>query len=503
MNKNVKRSFVSGLLFALILAAVYIKSGLTVRAASTIIVPDDYSTIQEAINNAADGDTISVKAGTYYEHVVVNKTVSLVGEDSATTVVDANGTGCCFSISRGYVNITGFTIRKSGGVYAQDAGVWIEGIGHCNIFGNNVTENDFFGMSVWGSSSNNITSNSVTKTKGISIHVIAGSNNTVSFNRIEDYYCGINAHAGSNDNRIVANNIKQGDCGILLDNSHDNVISGNIITENRWKYGYNLTDEKYGISIQDDSSGNLVFENYIANNDGDGTRVVERATGNRFYHNNFINNENQAYASAGFTNYWDDGYPSGGNYWSDYNGTDLHNNPYQNETGSDGIGDTPYAIDANNTDIYPLVGMFQSYNVTYFTPPLVAHSSNVTVISNSTVSDFASLIWIEHPEVLMMEFNVTGEQGTTGFCRVSFPTAMMNGTYHVFVNGTEVTYILLPCSNADYSYLYFNYTHSTEEVTITPEFPPFLILPTFMMATLLAVVFCRRKRARKKLQTRF
>ena len=133
--------------------------------ATDIVVPDQYSTIQAAINNAVDGDMIFVKSGTYFEHVVVNKTVSLVGEDSRTTVVDANGSGRVFSISRDYVNITGFTTRKSGGVYAQDAGVWIEGAGHCSIFGNNVTENDFFGISVWESSSNNITGNIVSKTK--------------------------------------------------------------------------------------------------------------------------------------------------------------------------------------------------------------------------------------------------------------------------------------------------------------------------------------------------
>jgi len=52
---------------------------------------------------------------------------------------------------------------------------------------------------------------------------------------------------------------------------------------------------------------------------------------------------------------WDNGYPSGGNYWSDYNGTDLYCGPHQNETGSDGIGDKPYMIDGNNTDRYPLI----------------------------------------------------------------------------------------------------------------------------------------------------
>jgi hypothetical protein len=51
----------------------------------------------------------------------------------------------------------------------------------------------------------------------------------------------------------------------------------------------------------------------------------------------------------------DNRYPSGGNYWSDYNGTDLYGGPFQNVTGSDGKGDTPYSIDVNNVDHYPLM----------------------------------------------------------------------------------------------------------------------------------------------------
>ena len=54
-------------------------------------------------------------------------------------------------------------------------------------------------------------------------------------------------------------------------------------------------------------------------------------------------------------NIWDDDYPSGGNYWSDYTGVDEYSGPYQNETGSDGIGDTPYVIDENNQDNYPFM----------------------------------------------------------------------------------------------------------------------------------------------------
>jgi len=70
------------------------------------------------------------------------------------------------------------------------------------------------------------------------------------------------------------------------------------------------------------------------------------------------------YVSTNSTNVWDNGYPSGGNYWSNFNSTDLFRGPYQNETGIDGISDTPYVIDVYNQDRYPLMGLTGSSTAT-------------------------------------------------------------------------------------------------------------------------------------------
>jgi parallel beta-helix repeat protein len=74
---------------------------------------------------------------------------------------------------------------------------------------------------------------------------------------------------------------------------------------------------------------------------------------NKIYHNNFLENTKQV-ANSGI-NIWDNGYSSGGNYWSDYTGNDNCSGPYQNETGSDNIGDSPYVIDPSNIDNFPLM----------------------------------------------------------------------------------------------------------------------------------------------------
>jgi len=75
---------------------------------------------------------------------------------------------------------------------------------------------------------------------------------------------------------------------------------------------------------------------------------------NYIFHNNFINNTNPFIYKVSGT-IWDNGYPSGGNYWSRYNGTDIFSGPFQNETGSDGIGDEPYAVNSFDQDRYPLM----------------------------------------------------------------------------------------------------------------------------------------------------
>jgi len=102
------------------------------------------------------------------------------------------------------------------------------------------------------------------------------------------------------------------------------------------------------------SSDNTISENNIMNNT-QGVWLIA-ASDNKFYHNNFIDNTQQVHISmSGYANAWDDGYPSGGNYWTDYTDADLYNGAYQNETGSDGIGDSPYFINVHNQDDYPLM----------------------------------------------------------------------------------------------------------------------------------------------------
>lgn len=307
----------------------------------------------------------------------------------------------------------------------------------------------------------------------VGIELMSCESSTISDNVFLNDSRGIVIH-NSDGNLISGNNISTDEYGILIGpiegHSDNNVISRN-----------NISDSFAAIDLMHNNN-NSIFHNTFSNND-EGIRIIE-SNNNLFFHNNFINNTYQVYDLSWeypfiepSINVWDNGYPPGGNYWSDYNGTDSDH---------DGIGDSSYIIDANNQDDYPLMGMFYDFKVT--------SEHHVQTICNSTITDFQF-------NGTSISFNVSGENDTTGFCRICIPTALMNATYTVFVNGTEVSYNLLPCSNETYSYLYFNYTHSTQEIIIIPEFPSFLILPLFMTLTLLTVIICKRKHTRKSCST--
>ena len=345
------------------------------KASSSLPVHDlntglNYSTIQEAIdaNETLDGQTIFVDAGTYYENVNVNKSISLIGAGSGSTIIDGNGTGNVVAISDN-TTLSGFTVRNSGTEF-YDSGIYVNGGENCYISDNQII-NDTFGIY-------------------LECSVATPTLSVITQNYIANSYVGIYAEESYNTT-FIANTI--------------------VNSSNK---GVNLFASEY----------------------------------NTFYNNNFINNSVQVFnwgESGEWPNTWDNGNSSGGNYWSDYNG---------NNTNNDGFGNIPYNVgpyEVGNLDYYPLLGVFNSFNAT--------SQYSVETVCNSTISDFQF-------NGTALLFNVTGENGTTGFCRVSFPTALLNGTLTVFVNGTEVPYTLLPQSNSTESYLYFTYSHSTEQVTI-------------------------------------
>jgi len=200
-------------------------------------------------------------------------------------------------------------------------------------------------------------------TTGTGIDLSGRSNVTTKNMEIQAFEFGIYLDTSSS-NTILASNISNNDEGISLHYSSGNTIYGNNITTNVYdgiylhSSSYNsISENNIAANIFDgiylySSSNNIISMNNIKNN-GYGISPYY-SSNNRIFHNNFIDNTNQVNPNMP-TDVWDDDYPSGGNYWSDYTGIDEKSGPNQDLPGSDGIGDTPYGIDENNQDRYPLM----------------------------------------------------------------------------------------------------------------------------------------------------
>jgi nitrous oxidase accessory protein NosD len=117
----VKAVFIIFLLIVSIWVGIF---GFTSDASgqSVIIVPQDYGTIQQAINNAGAGDTIQVWAGTYTENIIVFKRLSIIGNGTTNTIIDGSISGDVVRISANNVIIQGFTITGSG-IVSTNAGI--------------------------------------------------------------------------------------------------------------------------------------------------------------------------------------------------------------------------------------------------------------------------------------------------------------------------------------------------------------------------------------------
>lgn len=344
-----KSKSIAMVIVALFLTSVVLVSPATVKAQSkTIIVPDDYSDVQTAINNADDGDMVFVKKGTYHtwavEGLYINKSISLMGENSQYTVLTRypveymHFAHATVSIMADNVVVSGFTINGS------SIGIIVYG-SHDVIKGNNLVNYDT------GIYTNNYYS-------GFPLnHPKYGSDTLILANNIT----GNSSHGiyqTSPNSRIIANNITQNGVGIIIDSTKNVTIMNNKIINNakglslRWDGPFYISNNDisdnsgYGVEFGSNCSYSIVNNNLISRN-AVGVKLIEAGKnplgeslvglGNQFYYNNLVDNDkNTDIATTGKTDVvsWDNGIV--GNYWSDYRGQGA------------------YIIDQNNADFHPL-----------------------------------------------------------------------------------------------------------------------------------------------------
>jgi parallel beta-helix repeat protein len=250
---------------------------------------------------------------------------------------------------------TDITVENSG-LSSSTVGVFLINSKNCKIRNNKITNNSFYGIYLYASENNWIEGNIIEGNQPMGIFKDKGEGillNHSSFTKILANDISQNGSNGifldnySSGNEIVENKIRENEShGIKLSYSSDNRIVKNEISSNKWA----------AIYFSNGSSQNLIIENsFIKNSYGIYWWWTDKSNNyNRFYHNNFIENNSQLFISDDPDNYFDNGYPSGGNYWSNYQGKDEKWGPNRDQPGPDGIGDIPYCL-GSVCDRYPFM----------------------------------------------------------------------------------------------------------------------------------------------------
>jgi nitrous oxidase accessory protein len=397
-----------GLAFAVILLFIYMyiapslavdnvkKPSMPVSNGNILYVggtgTNNYTRIQDAIDNASDGDTVFVydDSSPYYEHnITIRKSISLIGEDKNTTIIDGEGTGKVVWIQddNDGVTISGFTIQKCGpydyklpyaGIYVKssyntiydniiinnDIGIICldeeNGENYYNILNGNTIKNSKFGIIMVESFDYKIFDNYISKNEfgiyftpfeipTVGVSCSSYGKGRVYRNNFTNNNCGIYQYDWGGDD-IYENNIINNGFGIEMFNGYGcggyNNVFNNSIMKNRLGiriYAY------CGGSTNSTIYQNNIIRNWIgihiSNTDGG-------ADDNKIYQNNFIGNL-FFNARDWCKNQWDNGI--NGNYWDNYIGLKF---PRLFDRNDDGIGGLFYIICPffkGNKDRFPLM----------------------------------------------------------------------------------------------------------------------------------------------------
>ena len=274
------------------------------------------------------------------------------------------------------------TIEMNNVSYNWNDGIRLSASSDFNVVcGNSVMEN-FLAISVSNSANNTLTGNNVTMNhSGLSI--TSSSNTKILGNHIANGYRDASAVylASSNGTVIADNTITNSSDGLVMLWSSHNVVCRNTIAKNYW-----------GIYLRE-SSDNSIYENIVSDSESTYGIGVSYCSSNLIYHNSYINNDPRIFGStSGYMNFWDIGYQSGGNYWSQHADSDFFMKEDQNKAGSDGIVDEPLVVDVENVDHYPLTkpygGVYDIGLRVAVSRTIVAEGYNITVSINVTIINY-------------------------------------------------------------------------------------------------------------------
>ena len=202
--------------------------------------------IQRAIGVASNGNTVNVGEGTYAEHITINKSISLLGANKTTTLIDGTNTGIVATLTANNATFKNFTVKNSGTDQDNNAGIVLYGVSGCTV-DNNIATDNITGIALFNSNTNTVSNNTISSSALYGLWIgndaLTSSTNTVTGNTITSSgRDGLYADKNCNGNTITNNSISgtigttnsdgfEGN-GIYFWKSGTNTVTGNTITGN-------------------------------------------------------------------------------------------------------------------------------------------------------------------------------------------------------------------------------------------------------------------------------
>jgi parallel beta-helix repeat protein len=224
------------------------------------IGPNNYTSIQDAIDNASNGDIIFVYAGTYNENLIISISIILLGEDRDTTIINGDTSSETVKITVAEITIEGFTIKNDG----SQTGIFTSTDDH--IFTDDIITMTTYGIYLDFSSNNTVTDSVFYNNTKTGIYIGVGKNNNISNNELYNndeqgiYFTGCGATL------ILSNYIHDNGEGISGFNANGNTIKNNIIE-------FNGCGIHFDGMITLHSNFNKISHNRINDNTGCGLRI--------------------------------------------------------------------------------------------------------------------------------------------------------------------------------------------------------------------------------------